>query len=211
MSEKAAAIVRVAQKSRIFVSRVMVGLLFPLLLITPLTWTENDFLGFVVETLGFFLIIVGAFGRVWASLYVAGKKGKRLVTTGPYSICRNPLYVSSLLIGLGIVAAFQNLLLVIPLVLFHLGCYFFTILAEERELVMRFGDEYESYRKAVPRLFPAFSRYRRGADTNGCMLISEGRVLRCLFESALFALIIVLAEFIEQLHTWGLLPLLLRH
>ena len=211
MSQRAAAVVRAAQKSRIFVSRVMVGLLFPLLLITPLTWTESDFLGFAVETIGFFLIITGAFGRVWASLYVAGKKGKKLVTTGPYSICRNPLYVSSLLIGLGIVASFQNLLLLVPLVFFHLGCYFFTILAEERELAMRFGDEYETYRKAVPRLFPAFSQYRRGADTSGCMLISEGRVLKCLFESALFALLVVVAEFIEQLHTWGLLPLLFRH
>lgn len=211
MSEKAAAVLRAAQRSRIFVSRVMIGFLFPLLLITPLAWTESDFLGFVVETLGFLLIIVGAFGRVWASLYVAGSKGKKLVTTGPYSLCRNPLYASSLLIGVGIVASFQNLILLIPLVLFHLGCYFFTILAEERELTMRFGEEYENYQEAVPRLLPAFSQYRRGADSDGCMLISERRVLRCLFECALLVLIIVLAEFIEQLHTWGFLPLLFRH
>ena len=71
MSEKAAAVVRAAQKSRIFVSRVMVGLLFPLLLITPLTWREGAFLGFAVETLGFFLIITlytGFFGfTYWIS------------------------------------------------------------------------------------------------------------------------------------------------
>jgi protein-S-isoprenylcysteine O-methyltransferase Ste14 len=204
-------VLAIGQRIRIPGARVLSGLLFLFVLLTPQSWSEESIPGFVIEEIGLSLIIIGAFGRVWAALYVSGRKGRVLVTAGPYSVCRHPLYLSSLTMGLGIVAALQNLLLLLPLALFHLESYFLTILAEERELTQRFGPQYEDYRKGVPRLFPAFWRYRRGGDTAGWMRISERLVLKCLFESALFVLIVPVAEAIEKLNVWGVLPLIFRH
>ncbi|NQT84760.1 isoprenylcysteine carboxylmethyltransferase family protein [bacterium] len=210
MSAMLAKIFNLAQTNRVLLSRILLSSVFPAVLLTHLSWPERALLGFAVEDAAFLLIIVGAFGRIWATLYVAGRKGKELVTSGPYSVCRNPLYFFSLLMGLGIVAAFQNLLLYVPLALFHLGSYFFTILAEERALAERFGTEYENYRARVPRFLPAFWRYR-GGNAREWMSISERRVLRCLFESALFVMIIPLAELIEELHVRGILPVIWKH
>jgi protein-S-isoprenylcysteine O-methyltransferase Ste14 len=209
MSGTLASMVNLAQRHRVLVSRVLLGLTFPIILFTRLTWTEQSVLGFVVEEAGFVSIIVGAFGRVWAMLYLAGRKGKELVTTGPYSICRNPLYFFNLLIGLGIVATFQNLLLLPPLVLLYPAYYLLAILGEESELAQRFGADFENYRRAVPRLIPLFWRYSRGG-TEGWLTVRESRSLKCLFESALFVLVIPFAEVIEQLHACGILPLIFK-
>jgi len=210
MSGTLASLTDLAQRHRVIVSRVLVGLIFPILLLTRLTWTERSVFGFAVEETGFLLIILGAFGRVWAMLYLAGRKGKQLVTTGPYSICRNPLYFFNLLIGLGIVAALQNLLLFVPLVVLYPASYFLAILGEEGELAQRFGAEYENYRKTVPRVAPAFWRYSRGG-AEGWITIGESRSLRCLFESAMFVLVIPFAEILEELHTRGILPLFFKN
>ena len=45
-----------------------------------------------LSIIGFTLVIIGGFGRLWASLYVEGFKTKTLIKEGPYSMVRNPLY-----------------------------------------------------------------------------------------------------------------------
>src|SRR3979409_629170 len=56
----------------------------------------------VIEWAGRALIVVCILGRTWCSLYIGGRKTSRLVTAGPYSVSRNPLYVFSVIGAVGI-------------------------------------------------------------------------------------------------------------
>src|SRR5882762_3924792 len=51
----------------------------------------------VIEWAGRLLIVVCILGRTWCSLYIGGRKTRRLVMAGPYSVSRNPLYVFSVI------------------------------------------------------------------------------------------------------------------
>lgn len=74
-----------------------------------------------------------------------------MVTTGPYRLSRNPIYLAFTLLQLGIGlwqdSAWVLGLLAPALVLVSIG----TIAREERYLEAKFGDEYRSYCAAVRR------------------------------------------------------------
>jgi len=81
--------------------------------------------------------------------------GTPMLMEGIYASVRHPRYVA-VIIGVTAVALFVN----------YLGIYIFTVLAvpalwvvvilEERELIERFGREYDQYRREVPMFVPRF-------------------------------------------------------
>jgi len=82
-------------------------------------------------------------------------KGKaKLVTRGLYGIVRHPLYMSNGLLAVGMAILFKS----IPALWFSIP-YFLSYLPiiylEEKDLLEKYGDEYQEYRKKVPwRLIP---------------------------------------------------------
>ena len=82
----------------------------------------------------------------------------KLVTSGIYSICRNPMYFGNILILLG-VGIFANsalfVFLTIPIFMF---LYAAIILAEQSFLENKFGEEYNLYKKNVNAIIPDFTR-----------------------------------------------------
>ena len=48
------------------------------------------------------VLAAGVSLRLWSTLHIGGHKRQRVVMDGPYSICRNPLYLFSLLATLGV-------------------------------------------------------------------------------------------------------------
>jgi len=77
-----------------------------------------------------------------------------LVQSGPYSLVRNPIYTSMLLVmcAIAIVVTPWGLFL-IALVLFIIGTEI-RVRTEEKLLATRFGEEFKSYRRAVPAYIP---------------------------------------------------------
>lgn len=88
--------------------------------------------------------------------YAAGhlQKDQRLAVSGPYSYSRNPLYLGSLLIGIGLVLAGAQWVLGAVFVVFFLVVYGPVMRREERNLRQRFGQAFDEYAAAVPLFFP---------------------------------------------------------
>jgi len=109
------------------------------------------------------LLAVGAAVYAWAMLNLRrGLRGGTLVTCGPYSLVRHPLYAASILFILPGVALLLRSWLLLPMpAVAYIGARIF-IAAEERGLRRRFGEAFEEYRTRtnalVPRMWPARRR-----------------------------------------------------
>lgn len=75
---------------------------------------------------------------------------RRLITTGPYALSRNPMYVAWDLVHLGVALLTRSGWALASLVLAAAQVHR-EVRAEERVLGVRFGTEYAQYRSAVPR------------------------------------------------------------
>jgi protein-S-isoprenylcysteine O-methyltransferase Ste14 len=102
--------------------------------------------------------------RAWASGHL--RKNEALATTGPYAYTRNPLYLGSLLMGVGFTIAAGQILLTIIFIVMILGIYLPVMRVESATLATLFGKKYERYAKEVPLLFPRFSPYRRATEVS---------------------------------------------
>jgi protein-S-isoprenylcysteine O-methyltransferase Ste14 len=101
--------------------------------------------------LGMILILPGLLVRALASGHV--RKNEALATSGPYAYTRNPLYLGSLLIGLGFAMASRSWWIGVLLVVTLCAIYAPVILDEEKFLRQRF-PEFDNYAQQVPRMFP---------------------------------------------------------
>ena len=113
--------------------------------------------GSALAILGLFL----AGWSAWAQLRLGGgtplpvAPTQRLVTEGPYALCRNPMTLGELLYltGLGLLLSSPGFLLLTWLILLP-AIVAYLKLVEERELEMRFGRAYLAYKEEVPFLIP---------------------------------------------------------
>src|SRR6202046_3321815 len=131
--------------------RVPLGFLFAVLyfwLARP-TWRSI--------ALGTVLVIPGLLIRALASGHV--RKNEALATSGPYAYTRNPLYLGSLLMGLGFAAAARSWWVGIVLVVMFVAIYLPVIRGEEAFLRQKF-PEFEEYARRVPRMVPRISLAR---------------------------------------------------
>jgi protein-S-isoprenylcysteine O-methyltransferase Ste14 len=95
---------------------------------------------------------LGAVIRLWAAGHI--DKGKVLATAGPYALTRNPLYLGSLLMGLGILIAGQIYWLLAPFGILYVALYFPVMKREEQELLQGYGSAFLEYSKRVPMFLP---------------------------------------------------------
>jgi protein-S-isoprenylcysteine O-methyltransferase Ste14 len=107
------------------------------------------------------LLAVAAFIRTWASaylhatvVYAAHIKTASLVADGPYRHVRNPLYLANVLMAVGMGSMMSRSGFILASVVMLLFCYR-LILREEADLQAGRTAQYDAYRAAVPRLWPA--------------------------------------------------------
>lgn len=113
---------------------------------------------------GFIFLIIGVIGRIYATVFIGGMKnegvdGSKFIDYGAYSLCRNPLYLFSLIAFMGLLLIKAQLSLVLVGVVFYLIIYRFTILKEEKFLKGKFGKAYEEFLQSTSRFFPNFTNF----------------------------------------------------
>lgn len=109
--------------------------------------------------------LCGLLLRAWSSGHI--RKNDALATSGPYAHTRNPLYLGSLLLGLGFTIAASGRWWLLPVLggLFaalFLGIYLPVMRVEAATLAKLFGEEYERYARAVPLFIPRVTPYTGG-------------------------------------------------
>lgn len=110
----------------------------------------------VGSLIGLPLIVIGVGQAVWA-VAEAGEtnieKPAELLTGGPYSLSRNPMYVAwtLLYLGIGLTANSPWIIALLPFVFAF--THFYDVRREERFLEEEFGKEYKQYKERVRRYF----------------------------------------------------------
>ncbi len=193
---------RFIKKKRILFTRIFVAAVSVLLLFSSSRWEKNEMYSTTLFAVGAVMVGLATVGRLWCNLYICGYKSGTLITSGPYSMCRNPLYFFSLVgaIGLGLTTETLSIPLLF-LVVFSIY-YPFVIRAEEKRLSQIHGAEFQRYCKEVPSFLPSLRRFYEPDE----YVVKAKIFRRSLLDAMFFVWLIGVLEIIEALHEAHILP-----
>lgn len=193
-------------RNRIVVTRWSFALVLALVLFTEPVWQQPGIFEFMLEAVGFILVVIAVFGRLWSSVFICGYKTKRVIQLGPYSVTRNPLYVFSFIGAMGFGLVTQSLVITGLIFLIYVVIYARTIAYEEKKLEDALGVEYLQYNANTPRFFPDLTLYKS-------VPVYEIKVpvFEQAFKDALwFFLGFGGLQIVEILHQQGVLPVFMQ-
>ncbi len=104
--------------------------------------------------IGMAVASVGLVLRSWAAGHL--RKNQELAVSGPFAYVRNPLYLGSLIAGLGLGIATARISLVLAILAVFLIWYLPVVGEEERHL-RKILPGYRQYGARVPRLIPSLT------------------------------------------------------
>ena len=196
----------IVEKIRIPITIVFAVILLIIVIFSFSAWERISFVSSLFFLIGCILVGIASLGRLWCSLYVGGYKNTTLVTTGPYSISRNPLYFFSMIGGAGVGLATETLLIPVVIVILFFINYPGIIRSEERRLLILHGERFEAYRRKTPAFFPKLSLLREPETYT----VNPRIFKRNIFNALWFIWLIGIIEVIEAFHETGVLPMYFR-
>ncbi|MCP4757602.1 MAG: isoprenylcysteine carboxylmethyltransferase family protein [Proteobacteria bacterium] len=115
--------------------------------------------------IGTAIMVLGELIRIYGVSHIGGvsrtrtfSTGQKLITSGPFSHVRNPLYIGNLFLTGGLVVA-SNISIYFTLI--FVACFFFQYIPvvkwEESNLRTVFGDEFDEYSQKVPPWLPVIT------------------------------------------------------
>ena len=202
-SPDAAALRRVQLRRKLVLAGVIVAFVGAAAVTRPLS--EGGVWEAALATAGLAAIVAAIVGRGWCSLYIGGRKTREIVTRGPYSVSRNPLYLFSFLAAFGVGAQTGSLVLSAAAVLLTFVVFRQTVLREEAWLRAAFGAEYDRYLSDTPRFWPRWSSWRDEPRLE----ISPARFVTTVLDGSVLLLILPVTAALSAARAEGLVPVLL--
>lgn len=189
---------------RIFVTRVYLTAIGLAFLFIHSSWEERKpLVASVLFVIGILMAGLGCLGRVWCSLHIAGRKQQQLVTDGPYSLLRNPLYFFSFIGATGVALTTSTLLFPFVVATAFLIYYPHVIHKEEMTLTRIHGEAFKQYAATTPSWFPRFG----GWNESSTVLVGPAIFRKHLLSALWFIWAIGVPVIIDELKHAKLLPI----
>ncbi len=119
----------------------------------------------ILQEIGWAVFVLGFLVLIYVALYLrSGFFGAtdpnldHLITKGPYAFCRHPLYVSFLVIMIGMDLIFRSPTGLIFTFLLSLPSAVYRARIEDKLLRAKFGEEWDRYARKVGFMLPKLSR-----------------------------------------------------
>src|SRR5947199_10401527 len=151
-------------------------------------------------------IVLGALTGIvglWLRAYAAGylHKQESLTVTGPYAHTRNPLYLGSAILALGLAVITNSWLAALLIGAYFAVFYSIVMRREEAELRGHFGAAFEEYARRVPLFFPRLFPVRSGAPAESAFSWAQYKKNREYQAAIGFALVLALLLLIGSLRS----------
>jgi protein-S-isoprenylcysteine O-methyltransferase Ste14 len=117
--------------------------------------------------------IIGLALRAWAAGYL--HKQEILTVTGPYAYTRNPLYLGSAILALGVAIAARSWISASIIAAYFVIVYSLVMRREEGELRVQHGADFDCYAAAVSLFFPWFSSGTLEPASQGAFSLAQYR------------------------------------
>ncbi|MBN2211194.1 MAG: isoprenylcysteine carboxylmethyltransferase family protein [Sedimentisphaerales bacterium] len=193
------------RKRRLRILRLtFLPIVFVAVFVRPDRWSVFSATAFHVELWGYLFLLAGLMMRIWSIFYIGDRKSKKLVTDGPYSLCRNPLYVGTFLLSIGVGLCFENPMMLLLLLFLFIPIHFWVVLAEESHLEKLFGDAYRDYKKKTRRFWPSFKAYHSSESVQ----VPVHAIRRIALDTLGVLLVPQIEDLLELLHRQNIIPVL---
>ena len=167
--------------------RVPVGFLFAIVFLIFARPTLSTL------AIGSVVVCVGILIRAWASGHI--RKAKTLAISGPYGYTRNPLYLGSLILGIGFTVASGVWWLAVLFCILFLGIYLPVMRVEITDMIRIFGEEFDEYERNVPLLIPRFTVWKNTGAKFEYKLYSQYREYRAAIGAGVVVVILALKAY----------------
>jgi len=122
----------------------------------------NDVIPNVIRTpVGIILLIVSGYLATTTLSIVFGeiREVPGVIRKGAYKVCRHPMYLSEILLYLGLLIISMSLAAAVVLII-AIGFLYYLCRHEEKLLLDRFGDDYRAYMQEVPMWIPRLKKIK---------------------------------------------------
>jgi protein-S-isoprenylcysteine O-methyltransferase Ste14 len=164
--------------------------------------------GRYTDLLAWLIVIAGSLGRIWCSVFVAGRKDAVLVTEGPYALCRHPLYMLSIGVAAGLGLGTRSIVLTALAVIVVWALVAQAARSEERLLLSLHGSAYADYMARARRFLPGLAAWPAARPPE--RLEIQPRVLwKAFLDAGSIVLLLALIIATRLLREAGITPTLL--
>jgi protein-S-isoprenylcysteine O-methyltransferase Ste14 len=126
----------------------------------------NRRLNYYITLTGLTLFIIAFWGRAWAiktlgryhSAHIEIREHHPLIKNGPYRYIRHPYYLAVILEVMGFPLIPNSYYSFLVALFSYIPMVFIRLFFEEKELLIKFGEQYTEYRKEVPCIIPFHKR-----------------------------------------------------